>query len=132
MKIYFIVSIVLLLAGCSDNEVRRTIAGPEGIIAELIEVRHDASAPNNIRINLVSKDGANHTTIFNGTDGSRANVIFKDHTILIQYCYPTEYNVVGYIYSVGNNYAYSDIRITAATVESVIDGIQFCQGGIGK
>ena len=124
--------IALLLAGCSDSKTKNVVKGPEGVVAELIETRHEASAPNNTRIDLVSKHGGNRTTIFNGTDGSRTNVFFKDHLIIIQYCYPTNYDAIGYIYSVGNEYAYSDIRITVATVDSVVDGMHLCRGGIGN
>lgn len=131
MRFYFIL-IALLLAGCSEEKAKKVVRGPKGIVAEMIETRHEASAPNNIRVDLISKSGRDRVTIFNGIDGSRPAVIFKNSMIIIQYCYPTKYDVKGYLYSVGDDYAYSDIRITAATVESTINGMHLCQGGIAK
>ena len=131
MRFYFIL-FGLFLAGCSEEKTTKVIKGPEGVAAEIIEARYEASAPNNMHVDLVSKDGRHRTTIFDGTDGSDPNVTFFQKMIIIQYCYPTEYDVKGYVYNVGDEYSYSDIRVTVATVESTIGHMQFCKGGMAK
>jgi hypothetical protein len=130
MKLHFCL-LVLVLVACSSNKTTKRFNGPEGIVAEVIETGQDPSASNKVRIDLTSKDGSDRVTIFTGTEGSRVKVFFEKRLIIIQYCYPTSYDIKGYVYSVGKNYNYSDIRITAATVESTIAGIRLCQGGIG-
>jgi len=127
---YCLIMIALLLAGCSNEKTKKTFKGPQGIVAEISETKYGASAPNDIRVDLVSKNRRDRITIFNGTDGSQPSIIFINKIIIIQYCYPTAYDIKGYVYSVGDDYAYSDIRIAAATVESTIDGMRFCQGGM--
>lgn len=120
-------AIFLLLSGCSEGEITKTVHSPEGVTAEIIESKHGASAPNKMRVALVSADGAKRINVFNGRGGSHPNVFFQNKMVVIQYCHPSDYDVSGYLYSLGDDYRFSDVRITAATVESQIGSLNLCQ-----
>jgi hypothetical protein len=118
----------LLLLSCEGHQVRRTVTGPAGITAEIVE--RSGGHSDTLDVSLYSPRARQRVPIFEGRDGSSAKVVFDGNLVIVQYCYPASYRVRSYIYSIGEDYDYTDIRIAAATVESQIGTARFCAGGI--
>jgi hypothetical protein len=128
------VAVFLAVAGCSDGaEVTKSVPGPAGVAAEIKQSRHGASAENEVEVSLLSADRNKRVSIFRGSGGSDPDVRFQgQHLVVVQYCNPSSYEVEGYLYSLGDDYRFSDIRITAATVESQIGPLHLCKTDGGK
>jgi hypothetical protein len=119
---------VLVLASCGDGAPRRVVHGPQGITAELAETLNGGTAANRLEVFLRSPRSSAEVKIFSGSGGSFADVVFQNNLVIVQYCQPTRYEVASYVYSVGDDYAYTDIRIAVATVDSQIGTRRFCRG----
>jgi hypothetical protein len=79
-----------------------------------------------MQVALVSADGAKRVEVFKGSGGSHPDVFFRGRMVVVQYCYPSDYQASGYLYSLGDDYRFSDVRITSATVESQIGSLHLC------
>jgi hypothetical protein len=126
MRAFAVALLILGLASCDKGGTKRVVKGPLGISAEITERTHGASAGNTVEVALRSPRSAGKVKIFSGSGGSGADVIFEGKLIVVQYCWPDSYDIRSYVYSIGDDLAYSDIRIAAATTDSQIAGRRFC------
>jgi hypothetical protein len=133
MKFYYFLATAILISACSSEKTKRVVRGPEGVFAEISESKAGASAANSIVVTLESTRTMEKAVIFRATGGSDANVVFlSKHLVVIQYCQPNEYTMKSYLYSLGDDYSFSDVRIVAATTDSQIGMQHFCESGIVK
>lgn len=125
-----LLALLLPLLSCSSAEKVRVVQGPHGVTAEIRQRALAATASDTLKVTLVSPRSGERVEVFSGSGGSRTDVVFDGSVVVVQYCYPTEYQVVSYVYSIGDDYDYADINVTAATVPAQIGSRRFCEGGI--
>lgn len=118
---------VLVLASCGGGGSTRVVHGPQGVTAELTESLNGGTAANRLQVSLRSPRSSKEVKIFSGSGGSFPDVVFQGKLVIVQYCQPTRYDVTSYVYSIGDDFAYSDIRIAVASADSQIGDHRFCQ-----
>lgn len=119
---------LLLLPSCDAHEATKPVSGPHGVTAQIKERTRGKSST--LEVVLHSPRAHQGVQIFYGEGGSNADVVFDGNIIIVQYCYPLSYHVQSYLYSLGEDYAYTDIRVSVGSVESQIGKTRVCGGGI--
>ena len=124
--------ILLPLASCGGAPATRIVKGPLGITAEITERINGGTVSNRLNVALRSPRSSKKVEIFSGSGGSDADVVFDGKLVIVQYCLPNHYEITSYVYSIGDDFAYSDIRVAAATTDSHIGKRRFCSPSDGN
>lgn len=132
MRAFALPLILLSLPSCGSAPETRIVKGPLGITAEITERINGGTVSNRLNVALRSPRSSKKVEIFSGSGGSDADVIFDGKLIVVQYCLPNRYEITSYVYSLGDDFAYSDIRIAAATTDSQIGKRRFCSPSDGN
>lgn len=105
----------LCMSACGNHSIPVRFNGPDGLYAEVFTKQAGASSSNSTKVVLKTLNSKDQVTVFEGSGGSDPRVIFMDKLVIVEYCYPSEFKVKGYVYSVGSDLTNTDIRIAALT-----------------